>query len=270
MQKKFTGCLIASDLDNTLLNSKGQLSDESREAIEYFIQNGGYFTICTGRTYLSFRDMFSKVPINAPVILGNGALIYDYNNEKLIYICYLDDTSAPDIVNDVRTKFPKCACEIYGFNSVALTNINEVSENHMKNFGLEYELIPDPYKIKQPWLKAIFTGENEYLKQIEAYIRPKALQMHFVFSVPVFFEMVNGSVNKGAGVKRLADYLGVGYDKIYTVGDHLNDIDLLKSAAVSFCPENSEPEIKEIAAVILPNNNNHTIKALIEYIEKQL
>ena len=52
---KFDGVLLASDMDYTLLNSKGELSPESRKSISYFMENGGLFTIATGRSPQAFE-----------------------------------------------------------------------------------------------------------------------------------------------------------------------------------------------------------------------
>ena len=47
--KKYDGILLCSDLDGTLSNSDGKISNENLEAIDYFCKNGGHFTLCTGR-----------------------------------------------------------------------------------------------------------------------------------------------------------------------------------------------------------------------------
>lgn len=52
---KFEKVLIASDFDGTLKNDDGIITDDVRSAIAYFISEGGYFTVCTGRTYQGFH-----------------------------------------------------------------------------------------------------------------------------------------------------------------------------------------------------------------------
>ncbi len=51
MKKKFDGYVIYSDLDGTLLNNNKEVSDENKEFINYFIENGGKFSIATGRAF---------------------------------------------------------------------------------------------------------------------------------------------------------------------------------------------------------------------------
>ena len=74
---KFTGVLIASDFDNTLIYTENalkglepmpELLPENREAIEYFMAQGGTFSIATGRALPSFNGVRQGLPMNGPTI----------------------------------------------------------------------------------------------------------------------------------------------------------------------------------------------------------
>ena len=81
---KFDCVLLASDFDDTLYNSSREVSAENREALNYFIRQGGRFTVSTGRAHRTFSPYVHLAPVNAPVILSNGALLYDYSADKVI------------------------------------------------------------------------------------------------------------------------------------------------------------------------------------------
>ena len=104
--------MIVTDLDGTLLNSNKHVDAESREAIEYFMANGGYFTFATGRLYQSFQNVRKRVVQNAPVIFSNGAQIYDLESEKLLWECGLDGDIEP-LCEEILRKFPGTAAEVY-------------------------------------------------------------------------------------------------------------------------------------------------------------
>jgi len=78
---KFSGVLIASDYDNTMVYTEGALksggplpsvSRENREAVEYFMAEGGTFSVATGRALPSFSRVREGVPMNGPTVLFNG------------------------------------------------------------------------------------------------------------------------------------------------------------------------------------------------------
>ena len=66
-------------MDGTLINSKKEISKENLDAIKYFVNNGGKFTVATGRMVASVSGFLDKLKLDLPAILHNGGKIYDYN-----------------------------------------------------------------------------------------------------------------------------------------------------------------------------------------------
>ena len=77
--------ILLSDMDGTLLNSKKQITDTDRAAIERFQALGGHFTVATGRTIQSFEQFLSILDLRSPVIMYNGAAIHDYSSGETLY-----------------------------------------------------------------------------------------------------------------------------------------------------------------------------------------
>ncbi len=98
---KFSGVLIASDYDNTMVYTEGALksggplpsvSQENREAVEYFMAEGGTFSVATGRALPSFSRVREGVPMNGPTVLFNGAAIYDFAQQRYLYTAFLPES----------------------------------------------------------------------------------------------------------------------------------------------------------------------------------
>ena len=77
--KKFENIVIASDLDGTFFGSRQYLLERNTDRVRYFCENGGHFTIATGRV-----PLFIKTPIpepekliNMPAVMGNGGCVYE-------------------------------------------------------------------------------------------------------------------------------------------------------------------------------------------------
>ena len=98
----FSGCLICTDLDDTLLTTDKKISAKNKEAIEYFKSEGGLFTFATGRVVQSVNHYIDIIKPNAPIIMYNGCAIYDWEKEKLIHKAILDD-DAVDIVRFIMS-----------------------------------------------------------------------------------------------------------------------------------------------------------------------
>src|SRR5512137_1331310 len=76
--------LYVSDLDGTLLNSRQEIDEKSVEAINGMIGRGLNFTIATARSYESVKTLTGRLHLKLPLILNNGALVYDPVAEKYL------------------------------------------------------------------------------------------------------------------------------------------------------------------------------------------
>ena len=111
---KFSGILLASDYDETLYGADVGVSAENRKAIQYFISEGGYFTVSTGRTCRNFAIQMKResLQVNAPVILSNGATIYDFQKETLLFESHMRKEVARDVW-ELCQAFPDLGFEAY-------------------------------------------------------------------------------------------------------------------------------------------------------------
>ena len=90
---KFTGVLLASDFDNTLIYTEEALRtgapvpplpERNREALVYFMAQGGRFAVSTGRALAAFLKYAELVPMNAPGVVCNGAALYDFQTGEYL------------------------------------------------------------------------------------------------------------------------------------------------------------------------------------------
>jgi len=79
---KYSGILICSDYDETLA-VRSRVSNENKEALKYFCENGGAFTVISGRRLGFIREYASDVGINAPFAGLNGSYIWDFETGRL-------------------------------------------------------------------------------------------------------------------------------------------------------------------------------------------
>ena len=81
----FSDVLLTADYDRTLTAPDSTIPERNLTAIRYFIDNGGVFTINTGRSVPMTKVFRDRVPVNAPLLLYNGSAAYDLNEKKLSF-----------------------------------------------------------------------------------------------------------------------------------------------------------------------------------------
>ena len=279
---KFNKVLLASDFDNTLVYTQGALergedippmSARNREAVEYFIQNGGYFSISTGRALPAFARYAKDLPCNAPCVIANGAAIYDFPQKKYLVTAFLPD-SVRQHVTEVVTALPQVAVELYhDDNTIHALNANDVTRRHMHIThapSIEVDTMDD---VPSPISKALFSTEEAHLPALLDFLasRPWYHDYEVVPSAVTLVELTAKGANKGGMVRRLADLLDVARENVICVGDHANDISMLTWAGQGYAPANAIPQVLHTPGVRrLPDCRDNAIAQLIRSLDKQL
>ncbi len=216
---KFDGVLFVTDYDDTLYDLTLSVSEENRAAIRYFIENGGRFSIATGRAYTTFTPQIEKEHLlfNAPVVLSNGAAIYDYQAERYIERTLLHE-DAPARLLELCRRFPDLAFEAYHGDDIYVHNPNLVTMTHLDRVGSPYTACPIP-DMPVPWNKIIMEQEESYLKGVQTELLSRwGEDFEAIFSNRYLLEVTRKGSNKGTMVAKVAALLGIARENLYCMG----------------------------------------------------
>ena len=268
---RFSGVLLASDYDDTLYDSSGRISRENRTAIQNFVEEGGLFTISTGRSYINFAIQMEreKLPVNVPVVLSNGAAIYDFQRSRLLWQSPLPKEAARHL-RLLCAAYPQLGFEAYHGDAVYTYRANAVTAHHLKRCCLE-GLPREIEEMPLPWVKVILQHEETaYLERAQRELCLAWGDFYEVtFSNPNLLEVTAKGANKGSAVEWVAQRLGIRREDVYCVGNGLNDLPMLEVAAVPYAPADCYQELKDWGAVLLPPCQEHSIAHLIGALEEK-
>jgi Cof subfamily protein (haloacid dehalogenase superfamily) len=278
---KFNGLLLVSDFDNTLVYTEEALqkcvdmppvSEENRAAIEYFMANGGTFSVATGRAKPAFETVVDGIPMNGPTVLFNGAAIYDFSRREYLVTAFLPDDVRPRI-EEVVTDLPQVAVELYhDDNTIHALNANDVTRRHMHITHAPTIEVGSMDQVPAPISKALFSTEEAHLPELLAYLKaqPWYNDYELVPSAVTLVELTAKGANKGGMVSRLAQLLGVRRENVLCVGDHANDVSMLTWAGEGYAPANAIPLVLDTPGVRrLPDCRENAIAALIRDLDRR-
>ena len=112
----FSDVLLTVDYDRTLTAPDSSIPERNIEAIRYFMENGGAFTINTGRSVPMTRVFRDVVPVNAPLLLYNGSAAYDLGRKQLTF-CHAIDLDLWETVHKCEELFPDLTVEVQGLDA---------------------------------------------------------------------------------------------------------------------------------------------------------
>ena len=265
---KFDGLLLVSDFDDTLYDFQHRVPPRNIEAIRYWIQEGGRFTVATGRAHRTFAPYAHLAPINAPVVLSNGSAIYDFQREEMLVQTLLDPRAPKDFAA-LMEAIPSLGLEAYHGEDIYVYRPNAVTDAHMKKVGTDYEerAIPD---MPSPWTKAIVQQEYDELLKARSWLEAHCPgRYEAIFSNRYYLEITHRGCNKGGMVAQLLELLHIPQKNLYCVGDNQNDIPMLELSAIPFAPANCAQEVKDWGAQILCHCDEGVIGDIVEQLDRK-
>ena len=243
----FSDILMTVDFDRTMTGPDSKIPQRNLDAVAFFMENGGTFTINTGRSVASFRKHLDKVPVNAPILLYNGSARWE--NGGLTHIKLLD-MDLWETVKAVQKEFPGMNLEIQGVDCHYLVGPTE-------DFVAFYDALKWNYKIVQPgddlgpFMKFALAGSPRSKSVATLFDISEKEDAAFDAAQQRLMELWGEKIAVYRAAPRIIDVHAKGVSKIAAArqlqaelgkkilvcaGDAENDIPMLEGADYAFCP----------------------------------
>ncbi|MCL2189870.1 MAG: Cof-type HAD-IIB family hydrolase [Defluviitaleaceae bacterium] len=271
--------MLCSDVDGTLLNSEGKISEGNCAAVQEALKKGKKIVLCSGRTWrsLKFYEETLGTHIAGQFGIGfNGGVVYEIlpNGEvKLLHSHMMPHA----ISHEIFTVLPPIVAQYNEMTIVAYNNKGHlIVEKSLDGSGLFDEMrklgahtVPSYIAETGDMYKVLVHGKNEELQQLAAFCKERfAGKCQTMFSARTLLELTPMGVDKGQGVKFLAAHMGIPIEAVIAVGDEANDSAMLKAAGLGIAVANAVPCAVEAADIqIKQSNNDSAVGAVIrEYL----
>jgi Cof subfamily protein (haloacid dehalogenase superfamily) len=259
--------MLALDLDGTLLNNRGHISERNLAAIESARAKGVRVALVTGRRFRDSRPIALELGLDVPVISHNGALTKHAETLETVAVLPLPLASARRAM-DIGKSFGADALVSDDHEGLGVLIYDHVSgENaafyqylawsrrvHGEEEGaksvrevpsLEDYLDHDPIHLS-------FSGGCAPMKELEKTLRAELRDSVKIFSTVypekdfTLLDIVNSSASKGTGVAAAAAEADIQQNEIMAIGDNYNDLEMLLFAGTGVVMANAPLSLKEI------------------------
>lgn len=258
--------LIASDMDDTLLNKDCKISAKNAEAIKKAVANGIIFLIATGRMYVSARPYALELNLDVPLITYNGGLVKESKSEKVLYEHKMNLATAKEAL--AYCKEQGFYIQVYIGNKILIKEENEYSRMYTRISGIPtteigeeiYNITEAPYKI------LVMTESADFEKVWQQFADKFAGKLDVTSSKDNFLELMEPGINKWEAVKAVAARYKIRQEEIMCIGDSNNDICMIKNAGLGVAVANAKENVKKHAKIITASNNDDGVALVIESI----
>ncbi|MBR3882310.1 MAG: HAD family phosphatase [Clostridia bacterium] len=278
--------LMTIDLDGTLLNSFGEVSENTRKALLEAKARGTEVVLASGRPISSTESLAVELGVDNYLISGNGAAVYDIKEQKVIYDRFLSKEQVMKIAKlcdensffyNVYTEDEVIASSLnYNVLFYHKENVKKIEERrtHINVVQNIMEYIEQSGKEK--FLKITVCDESQFifnsimkrLKEINgidvletAYMSRKKIKdgTDDVDIQYYYTEITNENVNKWSAIEFLLDKLNIRPEEVISIGDNLNDKEMIENAGLGVVMGNSNPIMKGLADEIVADNNSEGV-----------
>ena len=263
--------ILFTDLDETLLTTDKRIGDATLKALNDMLDAGHYICFCSGRPAHAIDIITRPYGFNRPgsFIIGcQGAVVMDASDGRVIASEPMDNADAIATAKAIDSKsiYPMCFSEnklLTKYNDEVLIRYNNVTHE-------EYEIIDNFDQLaNHNILKIIAIDYNDHakLEAFKSYYEPnEAGKLNSFFSCPMYLEYTKLGIDKGTGLRKLADYLHADIADTIACGDEHNDIPMINLAGIGVAVKNAHKDTLDAADYITTVDNNHD--AIAEVINK--
>ena len=277
---KFAKYLLVSDFDRTLTDHKGDIPQANLDAIRYFMDEGGAFTISTGRSLPMARYRFQDIPMNAPLLVYNGAMCYDLKTNETLF-CYGMPESVMPLMQYYEQAYPDLRFEVHGIDKHYVFHENKFCDEFLDSQHADYAYVPWS-EVPQPVLKFILSTRAEdffsakpgsetdrFFEALTQDIRKRGGEDYYVLhSLPNMVEVQVAGTSKGISARELARDLH--RPILVCAGDAVNDETMLVEADLAFMPADGDPMLLAKGYRRAAHSQEGTIADIIRQLEAGL
>lgn len=258
--------LFITDYDGTL-GYRSVIEPDTLAAVNEFIAQGGKFVVCTGRMFDSIKNILLGYDLKCLVVSYQGAMIDDLSSGRRIFSGGMDYKLAAEVTAMLKKEDADVAVDIgetrvYERRSEFIDTYEKVTGVHGRQVT---DMVKEITENKLPVAKITILANPQKIKELtvkySALLKDKLIVNN---GDKALAEFVSPECDKGAAVRRVAEYYGISLDEVITAGDSTNDVKLVGGEWFGVATGDAAEELKKVADEITVPYKDKPVKYLLE------
>mgnify|MGYP006073352873 CR=1 FL=1 len=290
-KEEFMYKLVAIDLDGTMLNSYGEVTTKTKEVIKKCIDKGVYIILASGRPIDSIKSIAREIESQEYFIAGNGALVYDMKEDKIIYENYMKKEKVLEIIKICEEN--SIAYNVYTDRTIITSSLKfNVLYYYKENLKKEEDkktnisIVENVYEYvknmeEEKFLKITICDENStifnsIIKKVKEINEIDVLEVSHMSrklieqgteQIPVeyfYTEITASDVDKWKAIEFLIKKLEINPEQVMAIGDNMNDKKMIENAGLGVAIKGSTPQVIAVAKYVTDTNNHDGVAKVLE------
>lgn len=257
--------VVASDMDCTLLADDGTMPPRMAERILALDAAGLTFCAASGRPNYTLAEMFPGLENHMALMSDNGAAIYCRG--ELVYESLIPVEEYRRMIDFTLADGRGCPT-VCGLEACFIRSCDRKYDDYFRTFYKKIVYMDDITTLDADVNKytVFFPGNDSEEVYRETYRDAWSDRYTVTNAGKMWIDMMNPGVDKGAGLARLCEHLGVRLEDACALGDTYNDIQMLEAAGHGYVVANAEEHMRAHAGWIAPSNNDRGVATVIDAV----
>lgn len=284
--------LVAIDLDGTMLNQYGIITEKTKKAISKAQEKGVEVMIASGRAITSVKRFSKEINSNKYFISGNGAITYDIKNNKILYENILSKTKALKIIKICEEN--SIYYNVYTENGIIAKNLSYNTLYYYKDNltkpdenRTHINIVENVYDYfeqrEEKILKIMICDEhktvfNSIVRKLKELSEIEVLEVSHMsrkiikqgtdeIALEYFYTEVSAKdVDKWNSLEEIIGLMNISKEEVVTIGDNANDLKMITNAGLGVAMGESAPYVKQSADIIAPTNDEDGVAIILNKI----
>ena len=261
--------LLVVDIDGTLLNRQGNISEVDVKALAKAGDAGLRVSLSTGRVVQASLMFINQLSLDGYHMFFDGALVYSPEKDEEVYVEPISQELIREMIEFSRQ------IEV-DFDLYSISHFFAERETRATEIRREFfKLVPTIVDFEEIWQTermikgTLVVASDEEKARANDFVRRFKDRLHFSWTgTPAypgidFINIVARDVSKGKALEALVSFLGISLAEVMAIGDGVNDIPLLSSAGLGVAMDNASDELKAIADYVTLDVDNNGVAAAI-------
>lgn len=257
--------LVATDMDLTLLADDKSMPAGVDERIDALAKNGVLFCAASGRPALALRESFPAHHQDMALVADNGASVY--LRDELVYRDLIDRDLYHEVLA-LATATEGSVPVLCAFDDAYVLERDRCREDVVSIYyrSITYVESFEELDVDSNKISIYFPGWDSKQKNDEVYSPAFASRLYLTCAGNEWLDFMNIGVDKGSGIRHLAQHLGIDLSDIAAFGDTYNDIPMLDIVGHSYVMANAAEHMHDHGKFLAPSNNEAGVLTVIDHI----
>jgi len=256
-----TYSIILLDIDGTLVDSRDQVSENTKKLLNRLEKRGIPIVLCSARSPSGVEMLVRQVELNSPIVCYSGGLILD-EERSILEDIGIQGSRASSFKQFAAQNFPCVTVSSYLYD---VWLVDSVQDPYIQRLAQKNQCEPiagdlqSALQMNTHVHKLLCAGKPQEISRLQAQAATHFPNLELARSGGIYLEVFAEGVSKEQAMRKIQAFYNVDIQQIVAIGDYFVDMEMIRHAGLGIAMGNAPEAVKEAAARVTTSNDEEGV-----------